>query len=158
DRSQLIERPDTYRAVITRACQKRNDNELLLSVFGISTQTNASGIVTSVDVPDDTVELIGERKTAPDAQGISSGVFNFYAREDNQWKYFGSSTDLLSQGYDCNADGACIPKAASTQRCAACHVGGGLNMKELESPWTSWEGGQNTFGKHALDKNGASFG
>jgi hypothetical protein len=157
DRSQLLEQPDTYRAVIARACQKREDNELLISVFGIGTQTDGAGKVTAVSVPDNTIELIGEHKTT-DANGTVTGVFNYYAREDNQWKFFGSSTDFLSQGYDCNDDGACVPKAATKQRCASCHVGGGLNMKELESPWVNWEGGGNSFGKHALDPNGASFG
>jgi hypothetical protein len=158
DRSQLIDKPDSYRAVLTRACQKREDNELLISVFGIQAQTDQTGAFQDVSVPDNTIELIGEAKTPPDANGVSSGVFNYYARENNQWKFFGSSADFVSSGYDCNADGACIPKAASKQRCAACHVGGGLNMKELESPWVNWEGGPNTFSaKNHPDRQG-TFG
>jgi hypothetical protein len=68
-----------------------------------------------------------------------TGAFNYYAREDSTWKFFGNSLDLIGDGYDCNANGACTPKAAAKTRCAGCHVGGGLIMKELNSPWVHWE-------------------
>jgi hypothetical protein len=164
DRAQLLEHPDSYRAVVKRACQKRTDHELFMSIFGIGTQSDATGKVTDVRLPQATLELIGEQKTTAGTDGtgqpkVTSGVFNFYAREDNQWKFFGSSTDFLSQGYECNADGACIPKAATQQRCASCHVGGGLVMKELESPWVSWEGDRITPGaKDVIAKSPDLFG
>ena len=90
-------------------------------------------------IPQDAVELIGEQKTVA-RDGKTSGIFNFYAVEAKQWKFFGSSASFMSQGYECNGDGACIPKAATKQRCAACHSGGGLVMKELNAPWINWEG------------------
>jgi hypothetical protein len=141
DRAQLLRAPDTYRAVVKRQCNGRTDRDLFMSLFGITTEIDPkSKAVQHVSVPDDTVELIGEQKSkGPD--GKTRGVFNFYAREDKQWKFFGSSTDFLSQGYDCNEDGSCIPKAGAKQRCASCHPGGGLNMKELESPWINWDVG-----------------
>jgi hypothetical protein len=131
DRAQLLDRPDTYRAIVSRACHGRQDEELLMNAFGFEAHADASGKVTSTNVPQ-TVELIGEQiKSGPGAKpGERSGVFNFYAVENDTWKFFGSSTDFLSQGYDCNADGACVPKAATAQRCAACHAAGGLVMKD----------------------------
>jgi hypothetical protein len=159
DRAQLLEAPDTYRAVMKRACQKREDHELLMNVFGIATQADDKGVVTVSQVPQTTIELIGEQRLSADDGGKVTGVFNFYAREEGRWKFFGSSTDFLSQGYACNADGACIPKAATAQRCASCHVGGGLVMKELESPWVNWEGDRNTPGaKDVIAKNPELFG
>ncbi|HSO40728.1 MAG TPA: hypothetical protein VLT33_49720, partial [Labilithrix sp.] len=130
--SQVEGKGDSYRAVVARQCNGRQDHELLISLFGIG----ADG-----SLPND-LEAIGKDKT--------SGVFNYYAREDNTWKFFGSSLDLIGDGYDCNANGACTPKAASKTRCAGCHVGGGLIMKELESPWVHWEGDTQTPGLEKL--------
>ena len=130
--SQVEGKGDSYRAVVARQCNGRQDHELLISLFGIG----ADG-----QLPND-FEAIGKDKT--------SGVFNYYAREDNTWKFFGSSLDLISDGYDCNANGACTPKAASKTRCAGCHVGGGLIMKELNSPWVHWEGDTQTPGLEGL--------
>jgi hypothetical protein len=50
----------------------------------------------------------------------------------------GSSADAVAQGYDCGKNGDCLPKAAKDARCWACHESGGINMKELNSPWHSW--------------------
>ncbi len=128
ERSQELGAADSYRAVLTRECDGRSDHEFFISMFGIE----AGG-----DLPND-VELIGEDKT--------KGVFDFYAREEGKWKFFGSSLNLIEDGYDCNADGACVPKAAVKTRCASCHVGGGLIMKELNTPWVNWEGDTQTPG------------
>src|SRR5262249_46523226 len=35
-------------------------------------------------------------------------------------------------------NGDCLPVAAEDARCWACHESGGLNMKEINSPWFSW--------------------
>ncbi len=121
NRSQLTGQGDDYRAVVTRACDGRNENELFMSLFGIQADATA--------LPGD-LELIAQDKT--------KGVYDFYAHEDNKWKFFGNSEDLVGDGYNCSADGACVPKAAAKTRCASCHVGGGLVMKELNSPWTNW--------------------
>jgi hypothetical protein len=141
NRDQLLGRPDTYRAVGSRQCQGGDGTELFLSVSGINTKTDANGSVTDVQVPQATVELIGKGAppdTTPEGNGVVAGVFDFYALDNGRWNFFGSSFDLIAQGYDCNTDGACIPKAASQLRCAACHVGGGLVMKELDTPWINW--------------------
>jgi hypothetical protein len=118
--SQQTGSPGQYRAVVSRACGGRSTHELLISVFGVTADQ---------DLPGD-VEMIGEDKV--------KGVFQFYSRENGKWTFFGSSADFVGNGYDCNADGACLPKEASKTRCATCHSSGGLNMKELESPWVSW--------------------
>ncbi len=137
DRSQVLDKADSYRAVITRQCDGRTDHELFMSVFGIGTPDRP--------LPQN-VEMIGEDTT--------KGVFDFYAREDGQWKFFGSSLDLIGDGYDCDAKtGACEPKAAAKTRCASCHVGGGLIMKEIHSPWVNWDLGntpglEEMFAKH----------
>jgi hypothetical protein len=129
ERSQALGKPDSYRAVLSRQCNGRQNNELLISVFGLGADDDA--------LPGD-FEAIGKDKV--------SGVFNYYAREEGQWKFFGSSLDLIGDGYDCKDNGACTPKAAAKTRCAGCHVGGGLIMKELNSPWVHWEGDTDTPG------------
>ena len=132
ERSQALKKPDSYRAVASRSCNSRGNHELLISIFGVS--------ATATKLPQDGIEMIGFDKTA--------GVFNFYAREDNKWKFFGSSKDLIGDGYNCDSAGACVPKAASKVRCAGCHLGGGLIMKEFDSPWVHWE--------HLIDTPGAA--
>lgn len=120
--SQVSKKASGYRAVVSRTCNGRSNHELLVSMFGVT--------AAATKLPQD-VELIGFDKTA--------GVFNYYAREGGAWKFFGNSKDLIGDGYDCNADGACAPKARTKTRCAGCHVGGGLIMKEFDSPWVHWE-------------------
>lgn len=157
DRAQILGVADTYRAVVKRACQQRANGEILMSVFGIGTQLDAEKKVSAVRVPDNSVELIGEQKITED--GVTTGVFNYYAREEGKWKFFGSSADYIAEGYTCNADGACLPKAAAKQRCAGCHVGGGLVMKELRSPWVNWEPDFETPGiTEILEKHADKFG
>ena len=42
------------------------------------------------------------------------------------------------------------PGASGDRRCAACHTGGGLIMKELDTPWVHWEGHMDTPGAAEL--------
>lgn len=129
-----------YRGVVTKDCDGRDRSDFFMSIFGIG--ANAP------ELPQEQTELIGFDKT--------SGVFNFYVREsqDNQWVFMGSSKDGISAGYECNEFGSCHPKAAKDARCWACHEGGGINMKELNSPWDSWDlrndmpGRDEIFAKH----------
>jgi hypothetical protein len=116
-----------YRAVMTRDCDDVGNN-LFVSLFGV--RANAPKL------PQEQTELIGFDQT--------SGVFNFYVREsrENRWVFMGSSEDGIAQGYVCDDDGGCLPKAAKDARCWACHESGGLNMKELRSPWTGWAVGR----------------
>ena len=145
DRSQVLGKADSYRAVVTRECDGRSDHEMFISLFGIQAGDE--------DMPND-FEAIGKDKV--------SGVFNYYAREEGKWTFFGNSLDLIGDGYDCKDNGACTPKAAVKTRCASCHIGGGLNMKELNSPWVHWEGDTQTPGtddmmtkhKHLLGTKG----
>jgi hypothetical protein len=139
ERSQIRKTPDSYRAVVTRECGGRTDHELFISLFGIGANDK--------ELPND-FEAIGKDAT--------SGVFNYYAREEGQWKFFGNSLDLIADGYDCK-EGACTPKAAAKTRCAGCHVGGGLIMKELNSPWVNWEGDTQTPGTDDLIKKHAAL-
>jgi hypothetical protein len=111
ERSQLLGRPDTYRAVVSRPCDDREPFGLMFSMFGARL---------GAPLPED-VEVM--------AFDESRGVFNYYALEDGIWKFFGDSRDLL--------DG---PGDDDRRRCAGCHRTGGPIMKELTSPWMHWDG------------------
>jgi hypothetical protein len=137
DRAQLLKNIDPapkYRGVVTRECGARTDHELFISLFGVSAKTPS--------VPAD-VELIGEDKTR--------GVFNYYTREGGQWTFHTSSEEIVKNGYTCTS-GACVPNNSAQARCGSCHVGGGLVMKELHSPWVNWEGDTTTPGLDVLFK------
>jgi hypothetical protein len=86
----------------------------------------------------------------------ATGGFDFY-RPGSTWTFVGSSTDLVSGGYDCNADGACHPKSAGKAGCTACHNGGGLAMMELRFPWVNWEGAIDTPGTPDLFQTYSKF-
>jgi hypothetical protein len=118
-------RPAPTRTVISRACGKRKKFDLLLS-----SRASTAGIDQQLGGPS-FVEAIGRD---------TDGVFNFYSEEGGRWRVFGKGTDFIASGYDCK-DGACLPKISGSTavRCASCHPGGGLNMKELESPWVFWD-------------------
>jgi hypothetical protein len=119
---------EAYRTVVSRACDGRKEEDLLFSGFA-----GKSGVGGSV-------EVIGKDKT--------SGVFNYYETDGRGgWTFFGNSFDFIGNGYNCGPNGLCISKnsektsQASGKSCASCHVGGGLNMKELDTPWVHWTGG-----------------
>jgi hypothetical protein len=121
ERSQVLGKPDSYRAVTSRECNGRRAHALLFSSFGL---TPGGG-------PPEDIEII--------ALDEARGVFNYYVIEDGKWHFHGDSNDLLNGPAD---DG--------DRRCAGCHVGGGLVMKELESPWMHWEGDTTTPGADEL--------
>ena len=101
-----------YRAITTRFCGERPKFGLFMALFGMTAE--------DPELPADT-ELIGWDEAA--------GVFNYYAVEQGKWSYFGNSIDML-QG----------PTEKGERRCAACHTGGGLVLKEMRNPWVYWEG------------------
>jgi hypothetical protein len=101
-----------FRAVLTRRCNNRKDFELLLSLFGVRADGKLPG----------SSELI--------AFDPESKEFNFYEIANGRWTYFGSSSDFVEKG----------PGQGDTRRCANCHTGGGLVMKELDAPWMHWTG------------------
>jgi hypothetical protein len=130
ERSQVLGKPDSYRAVTSRECDGRRAHALLFSSFGLTPDGGA---------PED-IEII--------ALDEARGVFNYYVIENGKWNYHGDSNDMLNGPAD---DGK--------RRCAGCHVGGGLVMKELESPWMHWEGDTTTPGAAELvKKHEALFG
>ena len=101
-----------FRGVTLRACGSRPVYGLLATVFGLSIHDEA--------LPTDT-ELVGFDQTR--------GVFNYYSLEQGQWVYHGDSLAMLEGATE-----------EGDRRCAACHVSGGLVLKELRSPWVFWEG------------------
>jgi hypothetical protein len=102
----------SYRTVTSRACNNRSANTILFSQFASPGQTKMSA----------NAEIISFDE--------SQGVFNFYDTDGSSMNFFGSSKDFVVSG----------PGSGQTRRCAQCHPGGGLNMKELDSPWINWEG------------------
>jgi len=114
-----------YRAVTSRDCDGRGEFGLLFSSFGFTGAASAKGSgahITDKGHPGE-VEVIAFDEV--------DGVFNYYKSIDGQMNFFGSSIDFVAAG-----PGG--PGLTNTRGCANCHPGGGLNMKELESPWTHW--------------------
>jgi len=64
------------------------------------------------------------------------GMFSFYALQGGVWTFHGTSKDLV--------------ELDPTSKCAACHVDGGMIMKELDTPWLHWEGDATTPGATEL--------
>jgi hypothetical protein len=81
----------------------------------------------------------------------SKGVFNYYALEPAdekaapcatggrcapyEWGFHGDSKMYLELDAQLNP----TVQFPTTKRCGACHTGGGLIMRELNSPWINWE-------------------
>ncbi len=107
-----------FRGVVQRNCGGRPAYGLFASLAPLATVQ---------DKLPDMVEMIG---FDPDAQR-----FRFYTYEKGSWRYHGDSVDMLEG-----------PAPDGARRCAACHVGGGLVMKELDAPWMHWEGRATTPG------------
>jgi len=128
--AQITARATSYRTVTSRTCGGRPNHGLLFSLFGVTATTKS--------LPKN-VEMIAFDATA--------GVFNYYETDGQTLNFFGNSTDLLKgKGDD------------DVRRCAGCHVGGGLIMKELRAPWLHWEGDTTTPGVDGLIKNNAVLG
>ncbi len=106
-----------YRAVVTRRCGGRETHGVVFSLFGL--RAGATSLPKGVEIM---------------AFDEASGVFNYYETDGNKINFFGNSKDML-QG----ADG-------EDRRCAGCHTGGGMIMKELDTPWLHWEGHMDTPG------------
>jgi hypothetical protein len=111
-----------YRGVVQRTCAGRQPWELMLSVAPFATSID--------DLPKD-LEAMGWDRVHEE--------FNYYTLEDGTWRFHGGSRDMLRGMGD-----------EGQRRCAACHVGGGLVMKELDSPWPYWEGRLTTAGIDAV--------
>lgn len=114
-----------YRAVTSRDCDGRAAFGLLFSSFGFSGASGVKGTgshITEAGHPGE-VEVI--------AFDERDGVFNYYKEIGGTMNFFGSSIDYVAVG-----PGG--PSLTDTRGCANCHPGGGLNMKELQSPWTHW--------------------
>jgi len=70
--------------------------------------------------------------------------FNYYEVEGGKWHFFGSSSDFVE---------------GRGGRCAGCHAGGGLIMKELDIPWVHWTGHFQTPGTNkVIDANKDDLG
>lgn len=120
--AQAMGKATSYRAVTTRTCNNRSTDGIIFSLFGL--QSGAAKLPEGV-------EMIAFDDTA--------GVFNYYETDGDVLNFFGSSKDMLT-GTGQNGD----------KRCAACHTGGGLVMKELDTPWMHWEGHEDTPGSDDL--------
>ena len=116
--AQVTAQATNYRLVVSRNCNNRPGHGILFSIFGVSA---------------------GDTELPPNVEMISfdesAGVFNYYETDGQTLNFFGTSKDFL-KGKGSNDD----------RRCAGCHVGGGLIMKELRAPWLHWEGDTTTPG------------
>jgi hypothetical protein len=133
-----------YRAVTSRDCDGRGEFGLLFSSFGFTGDPSAkgSGVHISDNAHPGEVEVI--------AFDDVDGVFNFYKEIGGQMTFFGSSDDFVVAG-----PGG--PGLTNTRGCANCHPGGGLNMKELQSPWTHWSLEDNIQGADTLVNSRTAF-
>lgn len=110
--AQATGTPTNYRLVTTRRCGGRPAHGLVFSIFGV--QAGAAELPPNVEII---------------AFDEEAGVFNYYEADgQGEIAFFGNSKDMLRgpQG--------------NVRRCAGCHTGGGLVMKELNAPWVHWEG------------------
>jgi hypothetical protein len=122
--AQASGKATNYRAVTTRTCGGRGTEGIVFSLFGLRAG--------QTELPAG-VEMIGFDDVA--------GVFNYYETDGNgKINFFGNSKDLVEHG---TGEG-------QVRRCAGCHTGGGLIMKELDTPWMHWEGHENTPGAQEL--------
>jgi hypothetical protein len=127
--AQAAGTPTDYRAVVTRRCGGRETHGIVFSLFGI--QAGATSLPKGVEIM---------------AFDSTAGVFNYYETDGNKINFFGNSKDMLK-----GADG-------EDRRCAGCHTGGGLIMKELDTPWVHWEGHMDTPGARELVDAHKDFG
>jgi hypothetical protein len=127
--AQITAKATSYRTVTSRTCGGRDNHGLLFSLFGVTSTTKT--------LPKN-VEMIAFDATA--------GVFNYYETDGQTLNFFGNSPDMLKgKGED------------DDRRCAGCHVGGGLIMKELRAPWLHWEGDTTTPGVDTLVNGNSQF-
>lgn len=107
-----------YRTVTNRQCADDETFSVLFSQFGMGNDSEA---------PED-YEAI--------AFDDVEGVFNYYKlHSDGTFGWFGNSADFL----DGRGQELTVNETDTAERdCAACHVGGGLIMKELPAPWLHW--------------------
>ncbi len=108
--AQLAQTPDVSRVITTHDCAD-TENEIHFALAGVRVEATA--------LPRE-AEII--------AFDAAAGVFNFYAVDGNEVAFFGNSKDLLNGSPD-----------GQTRRCARCHNGGGLVMREQELPNLHWE-------------------
>ncbi len=135
-----------YRTITTRTCDGRAEFGLLFSLFGFADAPGAAsaGLDPAGSSNPDGIEIIAFDQT--------NGVFNYYKEIGGQMGFFGSSTDFVAQG-----PGG--PNLTDERGCANCHPGGGINMKELTTPWLHWEGNFKSPGAEELvDSRAAVMG
>jgi len=133
-----------YRAVTSRNCENRGEFGLLFSSFGFTGDPSAKGSgvhITESGHPGG-IEIAAFDEV--------DGVFNFYKEIDGNMSFFGSSLDFVAAG-----PGG--PSLTNTRGCANCHPGGGLTMKELQSPWTHWALDDDIAGADTLVNSRASY-
>ena len=116
-----------YRTITSRTCDGREEFGLLFSLFGFADAPGAAsaGLDPAGTSNPGEVEIIAFDET--------NGVFNYYKEVGGKMGFFGSSSDFVLQG-----PGG--PNLTDERGCANCHPGGGINMKELTTPWLHWEG------------------
>lgn len=122
--SQLLGEPGSYRSVTSMDCETEDGlGSVWFSGFGIRAAAN----VAETRLPT-SVELM--------SFDPAEGVFNYYETKGDGIEFFGDSKQFITEGAGSNGDA----------RCAGCHTGGALIMKELATPWMHWTGDFDTPG------------
>lgn len=117
-----------YRVVVSRQCGETDRHELLWSLFGVRpTKENPEAKPEDWRLPNAGIEFM--------AYDESAGVYNYYEFNGRGFDFFGDSADIENH---------------QAGRCQECHVGGGMVMKELDTPWVHWEGHEDIPGAKEL--------
>lgn len=115
--AQLAGQPTDYRSVTIMDCDvgEATPGRVFFSLFGVRAASNPS----NTSLPSN-AEMI--------AFDPARGIFNYYETEGDKVAFFGDSAQFVLEGRG----------PGSERRCAGCHTGGGLVMKELARPWLHW--------------------
>jgi hypothetical protein len=128
--AQALGKASSYRAVVSRTCGNRSTEGIVFSLFGLT--STASRLPEGFEVM---------------AFDETKGIFNYYESDGTTLHFFGDSNDMLKG-----------TGSGDLRRCAGCHTGGGLIMKELDTPWLHWEGHMDTPGASTLIEKHKNLG
>jgi hypothetical protein len=147
ERAQQLGTADVGRLVVARECSSSDHSLFFLldPVDGKATPNPKTGACQPLSKflkkGPDARPLCFPTNVEIVAQDPDTKQLNYYALEKKKWTLYGTSFDFIDDGYTCDDSlgGGCKAKAAVETRCASCHQGGGLIMKEIHAPFVSWE-------------------
>ena len=99
--AQILDEPTSYRAVVTRKCDNRKEEDIFMSLFGVTV----------------------DRPTSPNVEIMAfddtTGVYNYYTLEGGEFEFHGDSADYVQPGADqrcaaCHTGGGAVFKELDT--------------------------------------------